>query len=76
MSIRSASTKITLRESFGSCVSGHPTQTSTAHLADICVRANDASDDSSAPLSDTLYEITTGYNTDRVMVVGIHEESR
>jgi hypothetical protein len=66
----------TLRQSFGTCVPGHPTQTATEDLTSKCVRANDASDDESSRLPDTLYEITTGYNKKHVVVVGIHEESR
>ena len=72
------STLVSLQKSFGRCIPDHPTQLDTTGLRSLCVRANDASDttQSSHPLADTLYEITTGYRKNRAMVVSIHEQSR
>ena len=73
-----AKTYAALRKTFGACVPDHPTQLDTDGLTHICVMANDASDSTtdSAPLADTLYEVTTGVQKDGSLTIGIHEESR
>ena len=50
----------------------------TTGLTKLCVRANDATEEmtSSKPMSDTLYEITTGYRKNGALLVNIHEESQ
>ncbi|QGN33108.1 hypothetical protein [Microlunatus sp. Gsoil 973] len=67
-----------LEKSFGKCVADHPTVMDTTGLKRICVRANDASEDSdsSRPLADTLYEVTSAYRRNGALLVNIHEESR
>lgn len=67
-----------LAKSFGPCIADHPTRMDTTGLSRLCVRANDASDstDSSKPLADTLYEVTTGYRKNGAMYLNLHEESR
>lgn len=67
-----------LAKSFGPCIPEHPTRMDTTGLTKICVRANDASDttDSSKPLADTLYEVTTGFRKNDALVVSVHEQSR
>jgi len=68
----------TLDKAFGPCIADHPTRLETKGLKKICVRANDASaeSDSSGPLADTLYEVTSGFRKNGAMLVNIHEESR
>jgi len=67
-----------LGKTFGSCQPDHPTQLDTTGLTKICVRANDVTADieSSKPLSDTVYEVTTAYRANGALLVNIHEESR
>lgn len=67
-----------LQKSFGPCLADHPTRMDTTGLRKLCVRANDVSDsiDSSKPLADTLYEVTTGFRKNGAMYLNLHEESR
>ncbi|GAB3925300.1 hypothetical protein GCM10011575_05360 [Microlunatus endophyticus] len=66
-----------LQKSFGDCIADHPTSMDTTGVKKLCVRANDASDPmDSSPLSDTLYEISTGYRANGALVLNIHEQSR
>lgn len=71
-------TLVVLAKNFGGCQPDHPTRMDTAGLTKVCVRANDATEsmDSSKPLSDTLYEVTTGYRKNGALLLNIHEESR
>lgn len=74
----SKQTLAALGKTFGPCRPDHPTQLTTPGLTHLCVRANDATEEieSSKPLSDVLYEVSSGYRKSGDLLVAINEQSR